>query len=70
MQLCPWFLVFCSAEQFTPEAQRFLFQLGVPRSLGNGALERFDQLGDSRKDRAVVVGERGVAILQTPTTDG
>jgi hypothetical protein len=27
-------------------------------------LERFDQLGSSREDRAIVGGERGVTILQ------
>jgi hypothetical protein len=32
------FLIFCPAEQFTPDAQRFLFQLRVLRSFGNGAL--------------------------------
>jgi hypothetical protein len=55
------------AEQFTPEAQGFLFQLRVSRSFGNGAVERLDQLGDGREDRAVVVGERG--ILQ-PALEG
>jgi hypothetical protein len=37
--------------------------------LGNGAPERLDQLGDSREDRAIVGGERGVTILQ-PAFDG
>jgi hypothetical protein len=36
------------------EAQGFLFQLSVTRSFGNGALERLDQLGHGREDRAVV----------------
>jgi hypothetical protein len=57
-------LVLGPAEQFTPQAQRFLFQLRALRSFGNGALERFDQLGDSREDRAFVGGECGVTILQ------
>jgi hypothetical protein len=39
----------------------FIFALGVFRSLGNGALERLDQLGDGGEDRAVIGGERGVA---------
>ena len=56
--------MFRSAEQFTPEAQRFLSQFRVLRTFGDGALERLDQLGDSREDRAVVGDERRVAILQ------
>jgi hypothetical protein len=52
------------AEQFTCEAQGFFLSLSVLRFFGNGALERFDQLGDSREYRTVVGGERGVTILQ------
>jgi hypothetical protein len=64
-----FFLIFCPAEQFTPDAQRFLFQLRVLRSFGNGALEGVDQLGNSREDRTFVGGARGVTILQ-PAFDG
>jgi hypothetical protein len=46
------------------KAQRFLFQLCILRSFGNGALERLDQLGDGGEDRSVVGGKRGVTILQ------
>jgi hypothetical protein len=39
------------------------FQFRVSRSFGNGALERLGQLGDGRKYRAVVGGERGVTMM-------
>jgi hypothetical protein len=58
-------LVLGPAEQFTGQAQRFVFQLRVPRPFGNGALERLDQLCDGREYRDVVGGERGVAILRS-----
>ncbi len=59
-------LVLGPAEQFTSKAQRFLFQLRVVGSFWNGALQRLDELGDSREVRAVVGHERGIAgILQS-----
>ena len=58
------------AEQFTRETQGFIFQRRVLRPLGNGALERFNQLGNGGEDRAVVGGERGgVAGILRPEFD-
>ena len=37
------------AEQFTRETQGFIFQRRVLRPLGNGALERLDQLDDGSR---------------------
>jgi hypothetical protein len=50
-------LVLGPAEYFPHKAQGFVFWLLVLRSLGNGALECVDQLGDGREDRAVVGGD-------------
>jgi hypothetical protein len=63
-------LVLPRAEQFTGEAQGFVLEFCVLRSLGNGALERVDQLGDGREDRAVVVGQFGISSVCQPTFDG
>jgi hypothetical protein len=49
VRLASSLLVLGSAEEFTPKAQRFLFSLRIFRPLGNGALERLDQLGTVEK---------------------
>jgi len=40
--------------ELTSKAQVFFLSLCVLRSLGNGALERLDQLGNGRENRAVI----------------